>query len=83
MTSIHDKEVNKIAECKLLHDIINIPKRAKKINICYYPILHGCMNTRKFKKNFKDVCILLDSGFSSSIIMRGGEAKNYIQRSML
>ena len=30
MIHIHDKEVNKIAEFNLLHDIINLPKRAKK-----------------------------------------------------
>ena len=29
MTRIHDKEVNKIAECNLLNYIINTPKRAK------------------------------------------------------
>ena len=26
MIHIHDKEVNKISECNLLHDIINPPK---------------------------------------------------------
>ena len=29
MMRIHDKEVNKIAECNLLHDITNNPKRTK------------------------------------------------------
>ena len=29
---IHDKEVNKIAEYNLLHDIINPPKRTKILN---------------------------------------------------
>ena len=29
MTRIHDIEVNKIAECNLLHDILNPPKRTK------------------------------------------------------
>ena len=32
MTCIHDNEVNNIAECNLLHDIINPPKRTKKLN---------------------------------------------------
>ena len=47
MTHIHDKEVNKIAECNLIHDIINPSKNAKNVNSHYSPILHGCMNTKK------------------------------------
>ena len=35
MTRIHDNEVNNISECNLLHDIINHPTRAKKINSHY------------------------------------------------
>ena len=53
MTRIHGKEVNKIDECNLLHDIINPPKRAKNLNRHYSPILHSCMNTRKCKAKFK------------------------------
>ena len=41
MTRIHDKEVNKIAECNLLHDIINPPKHTKNLNSHYSPIIHG------------------------------------------
>ena len=52
MTRIHDKEVNNIAECNLLHDIINRPKRARNLNSHYYPIIHGCMNTRKGQAKF-------------------------------
>ena len=33
MISIHEKEVNKITEWNLLHDIINPPKRTKNLNI--------------------------------------------------
>ena len=47
MIYIHDKEVNKISECNLLHDIINPPKRAKNLYSHYSPILNVCMNTRK------------------------------------
>ena len=32
MTLIHNNEVNNIAECNLLHEIISPPKRAKKLN---------------------------------------------------
>ena len=54
MTRIHDKEVNKIAECDLLNDIINPPKLTKLLNSHYSPILHGCMNTRGGKERFKN-----------------------------
>ena len=65
---MHDKDVNKIAECNLLHDIINPPKRAKKLNSHYSPILQGFMNTRKGKKRFKNLIILLYIGCSSTIV---------------
>ena len=35
----------------------------------YSPILHGCMNTRRGKSKFKHFRILLDSGYSSVILM--------------
>ena len=54
MKYIHDNEVKNTAECNLLHDIINTPKRAKILNIHYYPILHVCMNTRKGRAKFKN-----------------------------
>ena len=47
MTFIFVKEVNKIAECYLLHDIINPYKHTKHLNRHYSHILHGYMNTRK------------------------------------
>ena len=53
MMRIHDKEVNKIAECNLLHDIINLPKCAKILNRYYSHIIHGCMNTRHDREFFK------------------------------
>ena len=70
MIYIHDYEVKNVAECNLLHDIINPPKRTKNINIYYYPILHGCMNTRKGRARFKKFRILLVSGCSYTIVMR-------------
>ena len=53
MIHTQNKEVNKVAECNLLHDIINPPKRAKQLNIYYSPILHRCMNTKRVKAKFK------------------------------
>ena len=53
MTRLQNKEVKDIAECNLLHDIINPPKRAKILNIHYSPILHGCMNTIKGREKLK------------------------------
>ena len=32
-------------------------------------MLHGCINTRKSKARFKNLLILLDSGYSSNILM--------------
>ena len=49
MTCIHYKKGNNIPECNLLHEIINPLKHTKLLNIHYYPIVHGCNNTRKGK----------------------------------
>ena len=69
MTRINDNGVNNTAEYNLLHDIVNPPKRTKKLNIHYSTIIHGCMNTRKGKARFKKFRILLDSGFSPTTVM--------------
>ena len=69
MIHIHDKEVNKITECNLRHDIINPPKHSKFLNSYYYPILHVCMNTIKGRSKFKKFRIILDSGCISTIVM--------------
>ena len=65
----HNNEVKNKAEFNLLHGIINHPKCAKKLNIHYSPILHGCMNTGKGRAKFKNFRIILDSRFSSTIFM--------------
>ena len=70
MNRIHNNKLNNIVECNLLHDIINLSKRAENINSHYYPILHGCMNTRKCIEIFKNIRILLDIVFSSMVFMR-------------
>ena len=54
MNRIHDNKVNNIAEFNLIHDIINPPKRTKKLNRHYSPIIHECMNTRKGKAKYKN-----------------------------
>ena len=66
---IHDKEVNKISECNLLHDIINPTKCAKILHSHYSPIVHGRMNTRNGRAKFNNPITLLDSGCSSKILM--------------
>ena len=76
MIQIHEKEVNKISECNVLHDIINSPKRAKILNNHYSPIIHECMNTIIGKAKFKNFQILLGSGCSSKILM-GRLVENY------
>ena len=50
----HENEVYIIAELNSLHDIIDPSKHTTHLNICYYSILHGCMNTRKGKYKFKN-----------------------------
>ena len=69
MNCIYDNKINNIAECNLLHDMLNPSKRTKDINSHYSPILHGYMNTRKGKEKFKIFRILLDIGYSSNILM--------------
>ena len=54
MNHKNNNEVNNIAEFNSLHDILNTSKRTKYINIHYYPILHGCMNTRKERVKFEN-----------------------------
>ena len=69
MTHIHDKEVNKISECNLLHDIINTPKLTKICKSRYSPIIHGCMNTIKVETRFKNFLILLDREGGYTIVI--------------
>ena len=82
ITRMHNNEVKNTSEFNLLHTIINHPKRTKNLNSHYYPILHGCINTRKGKTKFKNFRILFNSGFSSTIVM-GRLLKNYPQKNML
>ena len=69
MIHIHGKEVNKIAECNLVYNIINPPKLAKNLNIHYSPILHGFMNTGLGRANFKNFQIKLKSVCSSTVVI--------------
>ena len=74
MTCIHDNEVNKIAEFNFLHGIIN-PTKITKNRHCS-SIIHECINTRKGRENFNNFRILLESGWSSTIIMGSLVGKN-------
>ena len=47
MTCIHENEVNKIAECNLLHDILNPSKHTENLNSNYSNIVHACINTQR------------------------------------
>ena len=69
MTCIHRHKINKRAECNLLYDILNTPKRTKSLYSHYSTILQGCINTRKGKLKFKNFWVPLDSGCSSTIVM--------------
>ena len=82
MIYIHNNEVNNIYEYNLLHDISNPPKRAKYTTSHYSPILHGRINTRKGRANFKNFRIILDSGCSYTIVIRR-LVGNYTVKKML
>ena len=62
MIYIQDNEVKNIAECNLLHDIINPHKCAKMLNSNYSPIIHLCINFRIVKSKFKSLKTLLGDG---------------------
>ena len=47
--------------------ILRYKNMVKNKNINYYIIIHICMNTCRGKENFKNLQILLDSGFSSKM----------------
>ena len=66
---LHDNKVKNRAEQNLLHDTISSHKRTKHIKINYFPILHECMNSCRGKARFNNFRILLESGFSSMIVM--------------
>ena len=51
MNFIHDNKVNYIPECNLLHGILNSSKCTNYINSHYSPILRGCMNRRRGKRD--------------------------------
>ena len=80
MIYIYDNEVNNISKCNVLHDIANPPKCAKNINSHWYPILHVCINTRKGRAKFKISRIILDSGCSSTIVMKSLVEKLYPEK---
>ena len=80
MMRIHDKEVNKISEYNLPHNIINPLKRAKTVNNHYSPILHGCMNTIKGRAKFKNLLIILETLFISKIEMGNLVKKPYPEK---
>ena len=69
MTCIHENKENKLAECNLLHDILNPPKGTNILNSHYSPILQGYTNIHKSEAKFKSFQILFDKGFSSTTIM--------------
>ena len=68
MMNIYDNDLNHINEFNLLHGILNPSKHTKNNDSRYYPILCVCMNARRGKGEYKNR-IVLDSGFSSTILM--------------
>ena len=69
ITRIKYNEIKNISKYNLLNGIINPTKRTKNWKSHHYPILNGFMNNRTGKSKFKNFCIFLDSGCSSTVIM--------------
>ena len=53
MNNIHNNNVNIIAECNLLYDILYLYKHNNNNNYHYSHILLGCMNKRRGKEKYK------------------------------
>ena len=60
MNFMYDKKVNSIADCNLLHDILNPSKHTKNINSHYPPILHVCNITKNWGTNSPPVIYYQD-----------------------
>ena len=69
MKRIDDNKLKNRVKCNLLHEMINTRDHSKNLKIHYYPILHGCANTRKCREKFKNFRIRLVCGCNSTIIM--------------
>ena len=65
---IHGNKVKESDEWNLLHDILNHPKRTKKLNNYYSPIPDGHMNTQKGKAKLNKFRIIFNSGRSYKIV---------------
>ena len=65
----NNNEVNDILELNLLDYILNPSNCEKFTNSFYYLILNVCINMCRCKVLFKNFEILLDSGFSSIIVI--------------
>ena len=70
MKNIQNNGVNNIDEINLLHYILNPSTRSKNINYNYSPILHGCINTHRVRGKYILLRILLDTGYSYTIVTR-------------
>ena len=54
MNHIHNGNVDNIAQCNILHDILSPSEGIKYMNTQYSPIIHGKMNTRWGRSKYKN-----------------------------
>ena len=73
---VHDNNVNNIAECNLLHDMLNPSKFSKTINSHYSPKLHRYINTCRGEATFNICRILLDIVCGSMLVVISDKANN-------
>ena len=69
MTCIYGNKLNKIHECNLLQNVLNLPKGTKNQKKYYSPIIKGYMNIQKGKGKFKNYWVLFDNGCSYTIVI--------------
>ena len=55
MKKYNVNEIDTYIECNLLNGILRPAKHMKTNNTHYYPILHGCMNTRYRRAEFNNL----------------------------
>ena len=68
--NINDDNINNISGFNLLHCELNPSKYIQNTNYHYFPILYGCINTRRGKVKYKNFQILSDNGCISVVVIK-------------
>ena len=70
MNLIDNKDVDNISEYNLPQYILNYSKYTKNTNTYKYSIIHACINTLSGRGEIKNFQILIESGYSSTILIK-------------